>query len=57
MTKSPEAHINVNWFLSIHDARQKIEAWRGDYNEFRPHSSLEDTMAHEFAEQSCQKAA
>jgi len=25
--------LNVNWFLSIQDARQKIEAWRKDYNE------------------------
>jgi putative transposase len=29
----------VNWFLSIEDAREKIEMWRRDYNEFRPHSS------------------
>jgi putative transposase len=32
--------LNVNWFLSMEDAREKIEKWRGDYNEFRPHSSL-----------------
>ena len=32
--------LNVNWFLSLEDARQKIEAWRLDYNEYRPHSSL-----------------
>lgn len=34
--------LNVNWFLSIEDARQKIEARRRDYNEFQPHSSLGD---------------
>ncbi|HLH08226.1 MAG TPA: integrase core domain-containing protein, partial [Terriglobales bacterium] len=28
------------WFLSLRDARQKIESWRRDYNEQRPHSSL-----------------
>jgi putative transposase len=28
--------LNVNWFLSIDDAKMKIEAWRKDYNEFRP---------------------
>lgn len=32
--------LNVNWFLSLEDARDKIEAWRMDYNEYRPHSSL-----------------
>ena len=32
--------LNVNWFLSIEDARAKIESWRMEYNEFRPHSSL-----------------
>ena len=32
--------LNLNWFLDLEDARQKIETWRRDYNEFRPHSSL-----------------
>lgn len=32
--------LNVNWFLSLGDARTKIEDWRVDYNEYRPHSSL-----------------
>ena len=32
--------LNINWFLSLEDAQQKIEAWRNEYNEFRPHSSL-----------------
>jgi putative transposase len=43
--------LNVNWFLSIEDAREKIERWRIEYNEFRPHSSLEDLTPKEFAEQ------
>lgn len=33
--------LNTNWFLSLQDARDKIELWRRDYNEFRPHSSLQ----------------
>ena len=33
--------LNANWFLSLEDARDKIEAWRVDYNEYRPHSSLD----------------
>ncbi len=32
--------LNVNWFLSLEDAREKIEAWRQEYNRFRPHSSI-----------------
>ena len=32
--------LNVNWFTSLSDARKKVEAWRQDYNQERPHSSL-----------------
>jgi putative transposase len=32
--------LNENWFISLHHARQVIEAWRVDYNEGRPHTSL-----------------
>ena len=32
--------LNVHWFLSLDDARAKIEAWRKDYNGYRPHQSL-----------------
>lgn len=32
--------LNANQFLSIDDARSKIEAWRTDYNLYRPHSGL-----------------
>ena len=32
--------LNVNWFLSLDDAKEKIDAFREDYNGFRPHSSL-----------------
>jgi len=34
--------LNVNWFLSLEDAREKIESWRREYNEWRPHSSLDN---------------
>lgn len=34
--------LNTNWFLSLQDARDKIESWRRDYNSYRPHSSLQD---------------
>ena len=34
--------LNANWFLSLEDAREKIEIWRRDYNDWRPHSSLDN---------------
>ena len=30
--------LNTNQFLSMDDARRKMEAWRIDYNDLRPHS-------------------
>jgi len=32
--------LNQHWFISLADARQKIDEWRADYNAVRPHSSL-----------------
>lgn len=32
--------LNSHWFTSLTDARRTIEAWRIDYNQARPHSSL-----------------
>jgi hypothetical protein len=43
--------LNAHWFLSLEDATEKIEAWRTEYNEFRPHSSLNDLTPAEFIEQ------
>jgi putative transposase len=42
--------LNVNWFLSLEDAREKIEKWRLEYNEFRPHSSLDDLTPQQFVD-------
>jgi len=42
--------LNIHWFLSLDDARQKIEQWRQDYNRFRPHSALGNITPEEFAE-------
>jgi len=41
--------LQTNWFLSLEDARAKIEQWRRDYNEFCPHSSLGKKTPSEFA--------
>ncbi|WP_425277096.1 IS3 family transposase [Fulvimarina pelagi] len=32
--------LNLHWFMSLDDARAKMEAWRRDYNEVRPHSAI-----------------
>ncbi len=32
--------LNAHWFMSLDDGRRKCEAWRRDYNEDRPHSSI-----------------
>jgi len=46
-----EECLNVSWFQNLFDARRKIAAWRKDYNEERPHSSLGYQTPKEFAEQ------
>ena len=43
--------LNENWFVSLEDVRRTIEAWRIDYNENRPHSSLGGLTPREFAAQ------
>jgi putative transposase len=35
-----EECLNASWFQNLFDARRKIAAWRKEYNEQRPHSSL-----------------
>jgi putative transposase len=32
--------LNEQWFETLHQARSAIAAWRQDYNEVRPHSSI-----------------
>jgi putative transposase len=40
--------MNVHQFVSLGDARQKIETWRLDYNQHRPHGSLGHLTPREF---------
>nr|WP_139296777.1 integrase core domain-containing protein [Halodesulfovibrio marinisediminis] len=40
--------LNTHWFLSLFDARKKIETLRKEYNEFHPHSSLEKMIPNDF---------
>jgi putative transposase len=46
-----EECLNAHWFLSLEDAKRKIEAWRQYYNEARPHSALGWATPAEFAGQ------
>lgn len=32
--------LNTNWFLSLEDAKEKIKAFKEEYNHYRPHSAL-----------------
>jgi len=41
--------LNENWFLSLSDARDKIDQWRDDYNGHHPHSSLGNSTPVEFS--------
>ncbi len=44
-----EECLNEHWFMSLREAKREIEAWRVDYNEVRPHSSLVNLTPAEFA--------
>ncbi len=44
-----EECLAVSWFQNLFDARRKIAAWRTDYNQERPHSSLGYRTPKEFA--------
>jgi putative transposase len=46
---------NEHWFLSLEDAKAKIEAWRRHYSESRPHSALDWKSPQEFARQTTEK--
>lgn len=41
--------LNVSWFWNLWDAREKLAAWREEYNRHRPHSSLNYRTPEEFA--------
>jgi putative transposase len=41
--------LNQNWFLSLDDVQERVDAWRRDYNEERPQSSLGQRSPTEFA--------
>ena len=32
--------LNTHWFLTLAEAREKLEVWRRYYNEVRPHGAI-----------------
>lgn len=36
--------LGQHWFLSLEDAGEKIEIWRCEYNEVRPHGAIGDRV-------------
>ena len=43
--------LNIHWFADIADANQKVEGWRREYNESRPHKALNYLAPREFVAQ------
>ena len=54
--KFRDEHLNECWFQTLHQARVAVAAWRADYNEVRPHSSLGRMPPARFAELHRQRA-
>lgn len=48
--KARDEFLNLHCFLTIDAAREAAEAWRIDFNEVRPHSSLGNLTPKEFIE-------
>ncbi len=40
--------LNVHWFADLTDAKQKLQAWRREYNESRPHRALNELSPLEY---------
>jgi putative transposase len=55
--KFRDEYLNQFWFANLLEARERIEAWRNDYNQVRPHSSLGYHTPEEFAAQSPARGA
>ena len=41
--------LNLHGFLSLQEAQEKIEAWRQEYNESRPHKALNHLSPSQYA--------
>lgn len=48
--KLRDEFLNMNWFLSLEDLQTQAQNWRDEYNNERPHSSLNMKTPKEFLE-------
>ena len=48
--------LNENWFLTLQEVKERIEAWRKEYNESRPHRALGERTPTKFALRLVQKS-
>lgn len=46
--------LNAHWFEFLHEAHVRIDAWRREYNESRPHRALQDQTPAEFAKRAAE---
>jgi len=49
--------LNIEWFGSLHNARERLTQWRTHYNLQRPHSALADRTPASFAQDHAAPAA
>jgi putative transposase len=49
--------LNVSWFRNLWEGREKVETWRREYNQTRPHSSLGYQTPEAFAASSAPPAS
>lgn len=42
--------LNASWFATLAEARERMAAWRKEYNEDRPHTSLKNQTPREYAD-------
>jgi len=47
--------LNTHWFLSLEEAREKIETLRRNYNEFMPNSALDNMTPEEYVKKHLKK--
>ena len=43
--------LNCDWFESLKDTKLKIDVWRVDHNESRPHQAINNLPPNEFVAQ------
>lgn len=42
--------LDTHWFATLAEAKERVEAWRGEYKESRPHRALGERTPDEFAQ-------